>query len=67
MKIDRATQLQRALEQVGRDPARLEESLDRLLEQTGATAVELRAALAQADVFAADQRAALETLLDRRL
>lgn len=67
MKIDRSTQLQRALEQVGRDPTRLEESLERVLEQTDATAGELRAALAQTDGFAADHRVALEDLLDRRL
>lgn len=66
MKIDRPSQLRRALEQVGNDPLRLEESLDRVLAQTGATEAELRAVLAQADVFGADQRATLEALLDRR-
>ena len=67
MKIDRSSQLQRALEQIGRDPARLEEVLDQVMAQTGATAAELRAALAHGDQFGNDQRAALETLLDRRL
>lgn len=67
MKLDRTSQLQRALSQVGADPARLEESLDRVLEQTGASAAELRVALANGDVFAPDQRAALERVLDQRL
>lgn len=66
MKIDRTSQLQRALEQIGRDPARLEETLDQVLAQTGATAAELRAALAEGDRFAGDQRAVLEALLDRK-
>ncbi|MBI1949086.1 MAG: hypothetical protein HYS27_25585 [Deltaproteobacteria bacterium] len=70
MKIDRSSHLRRALEQVGNNPARLEESLDQLLAQTGATAAELRTLLAQVDQFGgeqgADQRAALEALLDRR-
>ncbi|MCC7070491.1 MAG: hypothetical protein IT383_04155 [Deltaproteobacteria bacterium] len=67
MKLDRSSQLQRALSQVGADPARLEESLDRVIEQTGASATELRDALAHTDQFAPDQRAALERVLDRRV
>lgn len=67
MKIDRSSQLQRALEQIGRDPARLEEALDQVMAQTGATAAELRALLAQGDAFGGDQRRLLEGLLDRRL
>lgn len=67
MKIDRSTQLQRALDQLGRDPARLEERLDKVMAQTGATAAELRAALAQGDRFGGDQRKALAALLDKRL
>lgn len=75
MKIDRSSQLLRALEQIGRDPARLDEVLDQVMTQTGATTAgqraelraELRAVLAEQDRFGSDQRAALEALLDQRL
>lgn len=67
MKLDRSTQLQRALEQLGRDPTRLEERLDKVMTQTGATAAELRAALGKGDRFGGDHRKALEALLDQRL
>jgi hypothetical protein len=67
MKLDRSHHLLRALEGLGRDPARLEEDLTRVMAQTGATAAELREALSHGDRFGADQRQALEALLDRRL
>ncbi len=66
MKLDRTTELQRALSNVGRDPTRLIERVEQVLEQTGASAAELRAALDGADQFAPDQRAALERVLDQR-